>query len=37
LKGLTPGTLTKLIKVNEFMDALDVAPEIAGTKSDKSK
>ena len=29
--------LTKPIKVNEFMDALDVALEFAGKKSDKSK
>ncbi|MFA5807455.1 MAG: hypothetical protein WC978_03705, partial [bacterium] len=29
--------LTKPIKVNEFMDALDMALEFAGKKSDKSK
>jgi CheY-like chemotaxis protein len=39
-KGLEAGFfryLTKPIKVNEFMDALDVALEFAGKKSDKSK
>jgi CheY-like chemotaxis protein len=39
-KGLKAGFLrylTKPIKVNEFMDALDMALELAGKKSDKSK
>jgi PAS domain S-box-containing protein len=39
-KGLEAGFflyLTKPIKVNEFMDALDVALEFAGKHSDKSK
>jgi CheY-like chemotaxis protein len=39
-KGLEAGFfryLTKPIKVNEFMDALNVALEFAGKKSDKSK
>jgi CheY-like chemotaxis protein len=39
-KGLNAGFfhyLTKPIKVNEFMDALNVALEFAGKKSDKSK
>jgi CheY-like chemotaxis protein len=39
-KGLKAGFLcylTKPIKVNEFMDALNVALELAGKKSDKSR
>jgi CheY-like chemotaxis protein len=39
-KGLEAGFfryLTKPIKVNEFTDALDMALEFAGKKSDKSK
>ncbi len=39
-RGLKAGFfryLTKPIKVNEFMEALDVALEFAGKKSDKSK
>jgi CheY-like chemotaxis protein len=39
-KGLAAGFflyLTKPIKVNEFMDALDVALEFAGKHSDKNK
>ena len=39
-KGLKAGFLrylTKPIKVNEFMDALNVALEFAGKKSDKSR
>jgi CheY-like chemotaxis protein len=39
-KGLEAGFflyLTKPIRVNEFMDALDVALEFAGKHSDKSK
>jgi len=39
-RGMKAGFLryiTKPIKVNEFMDALDVAFELAGRESDKTK